>query len=228
MTHLGVGIEISPSSEQDQILFQSAGMPDMGSNDDIFEALFKYTKGLSVALGYRDLMTRLHSERVRDLSLMIGAHYGLNGHEIGALRIGSSFHDIGKIGIPDNILLKPGTLDTEEWDAMNRHSEIGEDIMRSTGIEGSRQAAIVIRHHHEHYDGGGYPDGLSGESIPICSRIISIADSYDAMAVTRPYQHSRDHAEIMKILRKENGKKFDPKFMEIFCEIIAHSPHRAK
>jgi HD-GYP domain-containing protein (c-di-GMP phosphodiesterase class II) len=199
----------------------------MKSNNNIFEALYKYTKGISVALGYRDLMTSLHSERVHDLSMMIGLNYGLNSHEISTLRIGSSFHDIGKIGIPDNILLKPSKLDEPEWEVMKRHSEIGENILLSTGLEGSRQTALVIRHHHEHYDGSGYPDGLSGESIPICSSIISIADSYDAMSVTRSYHHARNHTEIMEILCNENGKKFDPQLMNIFCEMIEDSPNRA-
>jgi HD-GYP domain-containing protein (c-di-GMP phosphodiesterase class II) len=200
----------------------------MESNNNILETLYKYTKGISVALGYRDLMTSLHSERVRDLSVTIGSHYGLSNHEVSALRISSSFHDIGKIGIPDNILLKPSKLDETEWEVMKRHSEMGENILLSTGLEGSRHTALVIRHHHEHYDGGGYPDGLSGESIPICSRIISIADSYDAMSVTRSYHHARNHVEIMEVLCNESGRKFDPQLMDIFCEIIEHSPIRAK
>jgi HD-GYP domain-containing protein (c-di-GMP phosphodiesterase class II) len=200
----------------------------MESKNDILEALYRYTKGLSVALGYRDLMTRLHSERVRDLSMTIGSHYGLNNREVSTLRVGSSFHDIGKIGIPDSILLKPSMLNEAEWEVMKRHSEIGENIMLSTGLEGSRKIALVIRHHHEHYDGGGYPDGLSGESIPICCRIISIADNYDAMAVTRSYHHAGNHVEIMEILCNESGKKFDPQLMNIFCEIIDQSPCRTK
>jgi HD-GYP domain-containing protein (c-di-GMP phosphodiesterase class II) len=200
----------------------------MESNDHIVEALYKYTKGLSVALGYRDMMTRLHSERVRDLSVMIGSHCGLSDREVRALRLSSSFHDIGKIGIPDHILLKPSRFDKAEWEVMKQHSEIGEQIVLATELEGSGQAALVIRHHHEHYDGGGYPDGLSGESIPVCSRIISIADSYDAMSVTRSYHQAKSHVEIMEILRKENGKKFDPRIMDIFCELIEHSPKRVE
>lgn len=200
----------------------------MKLKDVIYEVLYRYTRGLSVALGYRDMMTRLHSERVRDLSEMIGLKYGLNNRSANSLKISSSFHDIGKIGIPDDILLKRSAFDESEWEVMKRHAVIGEDIMLSTGIDGIEHAATVIRHHHEHYDGGGYPDGLSGESIPICSRIISIADSYDAMAITRPYHTARKHGEIMKILSDENGKKFDPKLMEIFCEAIEQSPFRVE
>lgn len=198
----------------------------MELDDQIFNSLYKYTKALSVALGYRDLLTRLHSERVHGLSKKIGEHCGLSNNEINILDIASSFHDIGKIGIPDHILLKSSQLDESEWKIMKQHSEIGAEIMVSTELEGSQQAALLIRHHHEHYDGTGYPDKLSGENIPICSRIISIADSYDAMAVTRSYHHARTHPEIMAILHKETGNKHDPKLMRVFCEVIESSEFR--
>jgi response regulator RpfG family c-di-GMP phosphodiesterase len=199
----------------------------MELEDPIFNSLFKYTKALSVALGYRDLLTRLHSERVQVLSVEIGKYCGLPINEINALNIAASFHDIGKIGIPDHILLKPSQLDESEWGTMKQHSEIGEKIMVSTELEGSQQAAVLIRHHHEHYNGMGYPDKLSGENIPICSRIISIADSYDAMAVTRSYHHARTHQEIMTILDKETGRKHDPELMHAFCEIIESSKFKS-
>jgi len=200
----------------------------MELEDQIFNSLVKYTKALSVALGYRDLVTRLHSERVHGLSKEIGEHYGLSNNEINILNIASSFHDIGKIGIPDHILHKPSQFNETEWKTMKQHSEIGEKIMVSTELEGSQQAALLIRHHHEHYNGMGYPDKLSGENIPICSRIISIADSYDAMAVTRSYQHARTHFKIMAILHEEAGKKHDPELMRVFCEIIESSEFRVK
>ena len=199
----------------------------MELEDQIFDALLKYTKALSVALGYRDLLTRLHSERVRGLSEEIGEYCGLSNNEINALNIAASFHDIGKIGIPDHILLKPSQLDEAELETMKQHSEIGEKIMLSTELEGSQQAALLIRHHHEHYNGMGYPEKLSGENIPICSRIISIADSYDAMAVARSYHHARTHLEIMAILHEETGEKHDPELMRVFCEIIESSKFRA-
>lgn len=199
----------------------------METNESIYDALYNYTKGLSTALGFRDQMTRLHSERVYELAEAIGMRFGLNAEELSALRMSSSFHDIGKIGTPDYVLLKPERLDPGEWEIMKRHSEIGEQIMRSTEIDGAAHAAQAIRHHHEHYDGGGYPDGLAEESIPICSRIISIVDSYDAMAVARSYHRARKHAEIMDILHEETGTKHDPHLMPIFREIIEESPFRA-
>jgi response regulator RpfG family c-di-GMP phosphodiesterase len=199
----------------------------MESENLIYTAMYKYTKALSVALGYRDLLTRLHSERVLGLSEAIGVGCGLSEKELGILKIGASFHDIGKIGIPDHILLKPSQLDEAEWEQMKQHSEIGEKIMAATELEGSQQAALVIRHHHEHYNGRGYPDGLCGEEIPISSRIIRIADSYDAMAVTRSYHDAKKHPEIMEILHDETGQKHDPQLMRIFLEIIQGSKFKA-
>ncbi len=137
----------------------------MKLEDQAFNSLLKYTKALSVALGYRDLSTQLHSERVQGLSVSLGKSCGLSHNEINTLIVAASFHDIGKIGIPDHILLKPSKLDKTEWETMKQHSEIGEEIMRATELEGSQQVALLIRHHHEHYNGMGYPDNLSGEKF---------------------------------------------------------------
>lgn len=195
--------------------------------DSVYDVLLTYTKALLTALGYRDMATRLHSERVRNLAAALGMHCGLPGQERGILEISASFHDIGKIGIADHILLKPAQFDAAEWEVMKRHSGIGEQIMAATEFEGASEAARFIRHHHEHYDGRGYPDGLAGEAIPLVSRIISVVDSYDAMAVTRSYQRARKHEEIMDILREETGKKHDPGIMRIFAGIIESSPFKA-
>ncbi len=183
----------------------------------------KYTKALMVSLGYRDMVTQLHSKRVLGLSEEIGAQYGLSEKDLGILRIAATFHDIGKIGTPDRVLLKRSRLDDAEWRIMKQHSEAGEIIMSATGIASVVSIAQAIRHHHEHYDGQGYPDGLSGKEISILSRIISIADSYDAMAMTRPYHRNKTHSEIMAILLKEAGEKHDPELMRLFCELIEFS-----
>jgi len=202
-------------------------MLNMEPEDPIYLALFTYTKALSVALGYRDLLTQLHSERVLGLADAIGRACGLTESERGILKIAASFHDVGKIGTPDHILLKTSQFDAAEWAQMKQHSEIGEKIMAATEFAGSQQAALVIRHHHEDYNGQGYPDRLSGEEISICSRIISIADSYDAMAETRSYQRARTHQEIMAILHQETGKKYDPELMHVFSGTIESSQFKA-
>jgi HD-GYP domain-containing protein (c-di-GMP phosphodiesterase class II) len=191
--------------------------------DPTYIALHRYTKALSVALGHRDLYTRVHSDRVVALSEAIGVRLGMSESDLGILRVSATFHDIGKIGVPDHILLKPGRLDESETAVMQRHSAIGEDIVISTEIEGAAEAAIIIRHHHERFDGAGYPDGLAGEDIPLCSRIIGIADSYDAMSTTRAYHPAKTHSAIMGVLREEESGKHDPKLMDLFREIIVNS-----
>jgi HD-GYP domain-containing protein (c-di-GMP phosphodiesterase class II) len=195
----------------------------MHKEDALHLTSYKYTKALSVALGYRDSLTQLHSERVVGISEEIGIACGLSQNELGILRLSASLHDIGKIGIPDPILLKSTRFDETEWARMKGHSEIGERIMVATELEASQQASLVIRHHHEYFNGKGYPDGLSGEDIPICSRIISIADSYDAMAVTRSYHDAKTHKQIMAILHEETGEKHHPEPMRVFCKLIEHS-----
>jgi len=177
-----------------------------------------------VALGYRDIYTHLHSQRVRDLSCTLGKACGLSEDELGGVRVAASFHDIGKLGIPDSILAKPGHLDDAEMIAMQRHSAIGQDILKSVELPSASEAATIIRHHHEQYDGSGYPDGLSGEAIPLASRIISIADSYSAMAERRAYHPARTHREVIAILQEERGTKHDPHVLDAFLHMIEQSP----
>lgn len=161
------------------------------------------------------------------ISKAIGRACGLSKNEQAILEIAASFHDIGKIGTPDHILLKTSRFDDAEWVQMKQHAEIGANILAATELAGSRQAALVIRQHHEHYNGQGYPDRLAGEQISICSRIISIADSYDAMAETRSYHRARTHPEIMAVLHQETGDKHDPRLMRIFSETIESSQLKA-
>ena len=195
-------------------------------HDPIVDTLIRYTRALSIALGYRDHPTQLHSERVGHLAAELGILCALKPREEGILRVAAGFHDVGKIGIPDSILTKASSLDASEWAKMKQHSAIGEEIIRATELEGSLQAADVIRHHHEHFDGRGYPDELAGEAIPLFSRITGIADSYDAMATPRIYHRARTHDEIMSILREETGSKHDPHLMDIFSSMIANSKFR--
>lgn len=195
--------------------------------EDCNTVLFGYSKALSVALCYRDQLTQLHSERVQNIAEAIGEACGLSESQLNALKIAASFHDIGKLGIPDNILLKPARFDEDEWKVMKRHSEIGAAIIAATELEGSEEAAFAILHHHEHFDGSGYPDGLTGEDIPISSRIISLADSYDAMAMTRSYHRPKTHVEIMLTMEKESGGKHDPHLMHVFCGIVENSDFKA-
>ena len=199
----------------------------MSLEDPVYQALLRYTKALAVALGYRDPHTRIHSERVLGLCEAVGVRAGLSPRDLGTLRIAAAFHDVGKIGIPDQILLKPARLDESETRAMQRHAELGASIVLATELEGAQEVARVVRHHHERFDGGGYPGRLAGEEIPVCARIIGIADSYDAMAQARSYHRPRSHAEIMDVLHEETGQKHDPGVALLFCDVIERSAYRA-
>jgi len=191
-----------------------------------YDILVKYTKALAVALTERDLNTRLHSDRVVAIAQAIGKRCGLTSVELALLEVGASFHDIGKIGVPDHVLLKPAKLEQDEWQRMKAHSEIGERILRAIDLPGIDQVATAVRHHHEHFNGGGYPDGLAGQVIPLISRIIAVADSYDAMAVTRAYHCPRSHSEIMDILDAESGTKLDPDIFKYFTVLIETNPFK--
>lgn len=202
-------------------------MAETDNQDAVIESLFRYTHAITIALGHRDEDTRLHSDRVSILSVELGRHCGLRQRDLGFLRLAAALHDVGKIGIPDAVLSKAGELSDEEWDVMRKHSLIGEDIVLAIGIEGSAEAAKIIRHHHESWNGRGYPDGLAGKNIPLASRIIGVTDSYDAMAVTRPYHKPSTHDSIIKVMRAESGFKHDPELLEMFFALIEHSVYRA-
>lgn len=198
------------------------------ASDEGYLNLKHCTRALAVALAYRDRYTQLHSDRVVAIAEAIGIRLGLDDEAIAVLKIGAAFHDIGKIGVPDRVLLKPGKLDEEETAVMRKHPELGAEIIMAIDLESAAEAAEAVRHHHEHFDGGGYPDQVVGDAIPLSSRIIGIADSYDAMAITRSYHQPRTHTRIMEILSEETGKKHDPHLMSVFREVIEDSAHKAR
>ncbi|UTW04368.1 HD domain-containing protein [Amphritea atlantica] len=193
-----------------------------------YQTLEGRTKALATALGFRDQSTLDHSDRVQKLATELGIAAGLSEGQISALRISSIFHDIGKIGIPDRILMKPGKLDTDDWAVMHRHPVIGQQIVLSTELEGAAETALMIRHHHEHFNGNGYPDKIAGEDIPVGARVISIVDSYDAMAFKRSYHKGYKHTEIIEQINRESGIKHDPYLLNHFCRIIDKSAYRVE
>ncbi|MFJ5445469.1 HD-GYP domain-containing protein [Methylobacillus methanolivorans] len=188
--------------------------------------LAESAQALFLALDERDAYTHQHCDRVSLLAREIGMACSLSQQELNLLAFGARFHDIGKIGIPDSVLLKPGPLDAEEWSIMKMHPVKGERLFRNTLHPYADEIAHIIRHHHECFDGSGYPDGLSGSNIPLASRILLIADAYDAMATTRPYHRARNHGEIIETLATEEGIKTDPNILARFMRVIAHSPAR--
>ena len=175
---------------------------------------------LGSAIARRDSDTDAHNYRVTLYAVRIGEVVGLSASEMRTLLKGSFLHDVGKIGIPDNILLKPGRLDEPEFKVMKTHVNHGIEIAgRSSWL---RDSMDVIKFHHEKYSGGGYPDNLSGEQIPVTARIFAITDVFDALTSVRPYKKSLSFEEAMEILEQGSGTHFDPKLLDAFA-IIARS-----
>lgn len=189
-------------------------------------SLSNISRVLSVALGERDSHTLGHCERVVTLCRELAIHLDFSQREVDTLAVAAQFHDIGKIGIPDHVLHKPSRFEPAEWECMKQHSIIGERIIRAFDCEESNEIALAVRHHHEHFDGSGYPDALSSTQIPIFSRIISLTDSYDAIAEPRPYHKARKHIQIMDLLASENGIKHDPDLLHAFNAVIEKSAMR--
>lgn len=172
---------------------------------------------LVAALDAREHNTELHSLRVREYALRLGREFGLNKQQMQILGQGSLLHDIGKIGTPDDILLKPGRFDDKEWDIMKQHPETGRKLLFSVPF--LRNATEMVYYHHEKYDGSGYPRGLKGEQIPIESRIFAVVDVFDALNSDRPYRKKLDYEKIKIEIIKESGKHFDPKVVDAFIKI---------
>jgi diguanylate cyclase (GGDEF)-like protein/putative nucleotidyltransferase with HDIG domain len=173
--------------------------------------------GLAEALLERDRPTGEHSERVAELAVEVARGLGLDEREAERVRGAALLHDIGKVGIPDDILHKGSDLTEPEWRTMREHPGIGERIVRS--IPGLGPVARIIRHEHERWDGTGYPDGLSGEEIPIGARIVLACDAYHAMISDRPYRPARSHPEALRELAAGAGSQFDPQITEL---LISH------
>jgi len=176
----------------------------------------RFARTLVAALDERDGHTRKHSDRVAMLAVALGRRCCLDSGELRQLGIAALMHDIGKIGIPDSVLLKPEGLTADEWEIMQTHSVRGERIILSIEADGMPDVARIVRHHHEHFNGSGYPDNIAGESIPVMARILSVVDSYDAIAMPRPYHASRSHDEVIAILEAERGGKHDPYLLDHF------------
>jgi len=185
--------------------------------ENIYENLFATLYAFVNAVEARDLYTRQHSSRVTGISLIIGRQLGCSGEELDILNFAGHLHDIGKIGIRDDILLKPGRLTQDEFEKIKQHPAIGANILEQMGMwEKERQ---IIRCHHERFDGRGYPDGLKRQQIPFLARILSVADVYDAMASDRAYRKRMEEGVILKVIHEGAGSQFDPDVVAAFNEV---------
>ena len=182
--------------------------------------------GLAEALLERDRYTGEHSESVVALATRVARGLGLDEAEVERVRSAALLHDIGKVATPDQILNKQGALDDDEWVVMREHPVVGERILRS--IPGLGSVARIVRHEHERYDGGGYPDGLAGDEIPIGSRIILACDAYHAMTSDRPYRAAMSHEEAIKEIAAGAGTQFDPDVTGMLIGSLYMSPRPAE
>lgn len=191
-------------------------------NADLFHnlqrAYIDTLSALTSAIDAKDSYTRGHSERVTELSISLAEEVGIERSEIEKIKLGGLLHDIGKIGIPEGILNKPGRLNDEEFEIIKSHPDLGLHILGK--VEFLEAIVPIIRHHHERYDGKGYPTGLKAEEIPLLARIVSVVDTYDAMTTDRPYRKAMTVEEALKEIDRCSGSQFDPEIAAHFIRMI--------
>ncbi|MBE1444935.1 HD domain-containing phosphohydrolase [Paenibacillus sp. OAS669] len=175
---------------------------------------------LGRAAEYRDDITGQHTQRVGWLSGLIAERLGLPGREVDMIRSAAPLHDIGKIGIPDDILLKPGRFEPHEFERMKSHTSIGSNILEGSSFALLKLARLIAESHHEKWDGTGYPQGLKGEAIPLSARIVALADFYDALTHARLYKRAWTQEETLAEIKAQRGKHFDPQIVDVFIQLL--------
>ncbi len=185
---------------------------------DRAEAYEQTLAGWAAALDLRDHDTAGHAQRVTELAVALGERLGMDRDELTALRRGALLHDIGKIGVPDKILNKPGPLDEEEWAVMRAHPEIARELLAP--ISFLQDSIDIPAHHHERWDGAGYPDGLAGEAIPLAARIFAVVDVWDALCSDRPYRSAWATEAVTRHVRENAGRHFDPQLAAAFLAMV--------
>ncbi|MGC8491696.1 MAG: HD domain-containing phosphohydrolase [Syntrophobacteraceae bacterium] len=196
----------------------SLAVENMALYESLINNFYGILRSLVNALEAKDLHTGKHSERVTRYAVRLGEALGCSSGQLESLRTIGYLHDIGKIGIQDSILNKPGPLTAEEYETVKKHPSIGDSIVAELGL--SPEERSIIRHHHERWDGAGYPDRLSGDRIPALARIVSVADAFDAMTSKRAYRRSMSVAESVAELVRNRGTQFDPNIVDAFNDML--------
>lgn len=188
------------------------------TNEKLEKAYLETIQTLRFTVEAKDTYTRGHSDRVSEYSVLLGKYLGLSEDDIHLLRVGGLFHDIGKIGVPDSILLKTSRLTDDEYSEIKNHPKIGAQILSNATL--FEKAIPIVKHHHERYDGFGYPEKLAGENIPYLARIAAVADSFDAMTSKRTYRDSLPMDVVINEIEKNKGTQFDPNIATVFLDIL--------
>ncbi len=175
-------------------------------------------RALAAAIDAKDPYTKGHSERVSEMSVVLAQELNLSDNDIENIEYTALLHDIGKIGIDDSILGKKGSLTDQEFDKIKEHTIMGANIIQP--VDFLKNSYRAIYHHHERYNGKGYPDGIKSEDIPILARIIAVADAYDAMSSDRPYRKKLSKDKILKELKDQSGKQFDPEIVKALISVL--------
>lgn len=175
--------------------------------------------GWAAALDLRDRSTAQHTARVTDLTCRLAVHFGFSGEALEDVRRGATLHDIGKMGVPDEILRKPSSLTEQEWQQMRRHPELAVEMLQ--GIDYLRGALPIPSCHHEKWDGTGYPRGLAGAAIPLEARLFAVVDVYDAVTSERPYRDPMPQSEAIDLIVSGTGTHFDPQVVPVFVDLVA-------
>ncbi len=191
------------------------------ANQELLEAYDTTLEGWVHALDLRDKETEEHTRRVTEMTLRLAIAMGVDENQLVHIRRGALLHDIGKMGIPDEVLLKRGPLIESEWVTMHRHPEYARQLL--AGIEYLRQAVDIPYYHHERWDGSGYPKGLKGEEIPLAARIFAVVDVWDALSSDRPYRKHWQPERVLEYIRAQAGRHFDPKVVEVFLRLLTKS-----
>lgn len=208
------------------VAMQHRNLVERDRQIELRNAYNRTLEGWARALELRDEGTEMHSNRVTDLALKLAAAMGMNEEELDHIRRGAFLHDIGKMGIPNEILQKPGPLTVAERETIRQHPSIAKDLLQP--IPYLSPALEIPYCHHERWDGGGYPRGLKGEQIPLSARIFAVVDVYDALLSDRPYREAWTFENALVYIKNESGKHFDPNIVETFLKIIPENTRQSK
>jgi len=217
--NLGVDDFVTKPIDMFELKARVASLLRLKEYTDQLESAERIIFSLALAVEAKDPHTKGHCNRLANYASLLAEQIGLSDNEIRTVRRGGVLHDIGKLAIQDNILLKPGPLSEEEYEIVRTHSEAGERICKP--LKTMEDVLPLIRHHQERYDGSGYPDQLKGEEIPLLARILAISDCYDALTTARPYREAMTHQDAMQILDKEIQQgKYDPNLYPEFKTLV--------